>query len=994
MKKKSVFFIVYSIILCEIFASDISLFNEINLSFKNKFYPGTVEKVHELEKNYPESVYLQKALLLKAQSLVEMSLYDDAIEALQKVLSQTRFGSSEYSNCNFLFGKVFYLKGDGKKALNYFYEACNSSLTSKNLEYYNPSVFYSAQIFYSLEDYKNAIPLFEYILYTPESCSSNDDYYDCLQKTMICYNKTENHKKTISLYKNLEKDKLPQNVYLTLCIYAADALSLDDKNLEAYDLYCEVINNSEGNLAVIALKKAYVLASEKKIGVNTGAVFSKTVDKFKDNEELVNEFWIRLGIDEFDKGNYKKASDYFSNVSQNNVIVMFYNAKIQIDDKNNPALAEQILENILQKIESKSSDNQKNDAPKGTAITEQNENANKNNDATENAVKNNLPSDFSDKVNSLLLLAKIQQKKWDEMVSVFEKIKHPSKEDIYNVSASYYAKGEYDKVSPSSDVLYASSLSRSGNLSKAAEVFKSLELDSKGHLEYAKLLFRQKKYIESYNEALLSYENDKEYICGLCQINLKNWNLAKSHFSSYIKQNSSKQDFNILVFFYKGYAEYCLEEYKNAYASFIRFNSEAIAKNQKNNALFDDDIANAQTIQNHLRKSYEYAAKSALQNSDFKNAAIQAENLIKYSQNKEEKQNAVLFCAEIFADYADYDNALNILLQYSTVSDNKNDLNYDKDFVSKVLFNCAKIYELCENLEKADYFYTKVYKDFPDNKLSQEALYRNAGVFYSVGDYASAFNKFNEYIYNYVSGEFVDAALYFGGDCAIKLGEIERSIIFNQTLLKQYPKSVYVYGANINLLAAFYQKEDYSQALQIAKNLVKKFPKESADDEIGTKLIELERIVQGTDRRIVEKQSEYEKNGKSSTVKGRICGSELVKLLAENPLTQKDAFLLAEEILQLQTSDDEKTYAAQNAEFIADYYRKNQKNKDAASMYLKAAEFYRTFDDSKSAITLYSAVEAFLADNYVSDADAVSKLLKELYPQSRQAQRVDRLFEK
>ena len=120
----------------------------------------------------------------------------------------------------------------------------------------------------------------------------------------------------------------------------------------------------------------------------------------------------------------------------------------------------------------------------------------------------------------------------------------------------------------------------------------------------------------------------------------------------------------------------------------------------------------------------------------------------------------------------------------------------------------------------------------------------------------------------------------------------------------------------------------------------------------------------------------------------------LVKLLAENPSTQNQAYNLALEIIKNQNENNEITFAAENAEFIADYERKNQKYYDSAQNYLKAAQFYRTFDDSKSAVTLYSAVEAFLAGDFQSDAEEVSKMLKNLYPDSRQAQRVDRLFEK
>ena len=943
-------------ILLSCFATELSLFSEINLAFKNHFFPGTVEKVSQMEEEYPDSVFLQKSLLLKAESQINMQLYDDALVSLAKAENQLHFGMEDYSNCNYLYGKTFYLKKEPKKALDYFYKACNSSLTSKNLDFYNPSVFYSAKIFYDLEKYNDTIPLMEYILQTPQCCPSNEDYYEILQKIMISYNKTNNPQKSLELFESIldKKDSIPNDIFLSLCIFKADALSLLEKNLESYNLYCEVVNNSEGNICVVALKKAYALAFEKNIGVNTGEVFSKAASKFSDNHELVNEFWIRLGIDEVQKKNYKKAEEYFSNVSEKNPLVSFYRAKILIDDKKNPLEAEKILTELSMQLQ-----NQKAQ--------------------TENLF---LPENFEDSVNSLLLLSKFLLQKWDEMEEVFKKIVNPSEKDIYNLSSAYYEKGEYEKVSDKTGVLYASSLCRLGKFSQAKQVFNSLDsegkLDSKGKLEYSKLLFLTGNFVESYNQAVLSQESDSEYIRGLCQINLKNWNLAKNHFSSYIKENSTKKDFNLLVFFYKGYAEYCLEEYKNAYASFVRYHSEEKDKNK---------LA-------YLKKSCEYAAKSSLQNSDFKNAAIQAEKIIKYSKDNAEKQSAVLFCAEIFTDYSDYENALNILQPYTELSQNPDDLNSDFEFTAKVIFTCAKIFELQKNLEKADFYYQKVCSDFSQSKVAQEALYRNAGLFYAFEEYSSAFNKFNDYIYEFPSGEFVDAALYFGGDCALKISQVERAIIFNQTLLQKYPQSVYCYGANINLLTAYYEKENFSQALQTAKNIVKNFPKQAADDGIGTKLLELEKIVQGTDRRVVEKQTEYEKLGKNTTVKGRTAGSALVKLLAENPSTQQQAYNLALEIIKNQIESHEITFAAENAEFIADYQRKNQNFYDAAQNYLKAAQFYRTFDDAKSAVTLYSAVEAFLAGDFHSDAEEVSKMLKNLYPDSRQAQRVDRLFEK
>ena len=43
-------------------------------------------------------------------------------------------------------------------------------------------------------------------------------------------------------------------------------------------------------------------------------------------------------------------------------------------------------------------------------------------------------------------------------------------------------------------------------------------------------------------------------------------------------------------------------------------------------------------------------------------------------------------------------------------------------------------------------------RDFSQSKVAQEALYRNAGIFYAFEQYSSAFNKFNDYIYEFPAG--------------------------------------------------------------------------------------------------------------------------------------------------------------------------------------------------------------------------------------------------
>jgi len=907
--------------------SDIVLFNDIKISYKNGYYPGTIDKISQLEKDFPDSAFLQEALLYKGISYFHIQRYGVSIQTLEAALELMDENSSCRAEALFALGRSFYFNNDFELALGKLHECCVLANSKNNLEFYNPSILYSAKSFYKLDEYEKAVPLYEYVIQNGNYYSSSD-YNDSLQKLMICYNNCGQEAKANELFTQLDKSKLSDDLYNTLCLYNADSCRKMGRNKIAYDYYCRVIECGNETLAVQALKKAYILSSEENIGVNPGEVFAKSADTFTDNPELVEEFWIRLGIDEYNNKNYAKAQQYFSEAKSDSVLIPLYNAKILLDTKKYSE-AETLLVSI------------------------------------EQAVKESEVENILDSYYSVLLQSKYLQKKWKEMPAVYEKIAAPDKQAVYSISAYYYNKGDYAKVDSSTGELYASALCKTGNYESACKVYSRLGINNS---DYAGALFACGRYEEAYAVAQKSVDNQKEYLSGICQINLKNWTLAKNHFAAYIKQMSGKPGFNKFSFFYKGYAEYSLEEYKNSYASFVRYGVEADSAGKKL----------------YLRQGYEYAAKSALQNGDLKSAAIQAENVVKASQTPEEKQKAVVFSAEVFSDSGDYDKAITLLAPY---------VNGTDEFAAEALFITAGMYNKKGDVKLADSYFNRVYTEHPRTAFSEEALYRAGEVFYAHEDYGTALNRFTTYIYKYADGNFSAAALFFGGDSALRIGENDRTIMLTNTMLQKYKSSIYTYGANKNLLTAYSNIENYSQALEVAKVLVKEYPQQAADDEIGKKLIQLEKLVNGVDKRVVNKQAEYEKHKGSATKAGRIAGTELVQLYAASSYTQKDAYNLAIELLEKQKNPDERSYAASNAEFVADYNRKENNNQKAAEMYLTAAEYYRSVDDSeKAAVVLYGAVEAFVADGFEGDGRQTADLLKSLYPESRQAQRVDRLF--
>ena len=875
--------------------SDVQLFNDVKQSFKNGFYPGVVTSVDLLEKNFPESSFIHSALAYKGESLVYMESYEDAAKTLESAVAHMHSGSPEIIRCNYFLGRAYYSQKKYSQALTKFHLACNLCLTNNEMELYAPSVLYSARAFYDIENWKESIPLFEYVISNGNAYDSID-YNEALQKLFICYNKSGVPEKTISLFKKLSEDDFETPVYMTLCFYYGDACAALKKNNEAYEAYNRVIENGG------------------------------------QHPEKVNAFLLRFAIDEFNSGNFEKSEEYLSKIevdefldtSDLRLFKNLYLAKILLENGNAGEAEKKLsgLEFIARKSE-----------VEGAA----------------------------DSYYSTLLQCKNQNEKWEEIPGVYSKIKEPSASDRLAVSSYYYKKGQFEKVDSSCGELYASALCKTGRYSEACTEFAKLNSES---FDYALALFRVGRYEQAAKIADASGAEEKDYVAGLCFINLKSWKKAAERFALYIKQCSGKNDFNNLSLYYKGYAEYNLAEFKNSYSSFVRYCME-----EQNGS--------------YVLRGYEYAVKSALQSGDFKNASVQAANLVRYSQDGEQKQKAVILSAEIFTDYKNYDAAIELLAPYTSGRN---------EFAAQSIFMTAKIYERQGKIQQADEFYRRIYEGLSKTSYADEAMYSAGEAYYSSGDYAQAYSRFNNYVYKRPSGRFSDAAIFYCGDCAFRLGENDRCVMLNKTLLQKYPASVYPYGANKNLLEAYYKQEEYSQALSVAKTMLRDYAQQAADDEIGKRVKELEKIVSGTDRRVAEKESEFTRLGGAGTLAGRAAGTELVRLYAESLSTQSDAYELAVKLLARQSEAGERADAGYNAEFIAEYSRRNGNNKKAAEMYLKAAEYYRSVKNNfGAAAALYGAAEAFAADGLKGDARETAALLKELYPQSIQAERVDRV---
>ncbi len=892
--------------------SELDIYNEINIYSNAKYYPGVIEQTELLEKNFPGSVFIVPARVEKANALIVLNRYEQAEETLLDVLSSIHFGDEAYARSWFYLGKAYYYGKDYISALNAFYTACDVENREETKEYYYPSVLYAGRINFFMELYDKTVPLLEYVA-ANGSHYTKAEYDEALQKLCFAYNSCTDYDKTIYLYSKLEPQDFSQSVYAALTIYTADAYEKKGLVEKAY----EVLNSNQN----------------------------------QDFKEMLAAFRLNLGVAAYGKKDYDAALEYFKQARDTESEAVLLNAfvyeqKIALD-KNGAAAAGEVR-----------------------AALEQNE-------------AMFLGSELSgaqDSYNALIMrCAAFDGGTADEVLALYQKIQEPCAQDAYTVCVMLAGKNPVlaeQLIAPfakNTDCarLYAAVLAQNGKYEASAGQYAALNkksvLSNAEKIEYAKVLYRQKKWKEARDTAASANHTVSAYLAGLCEFNMANYKSACDYLTHYINSKPKNEQYKKTAQFYRGLGYYRNQSYKDSYT------------------VFADYVKTYTANDSYRYRAYEFAAKSALMNSELKNAAAMARGMIDASMTPAQKQNAVIYCADIYSDCRDYDSAIKLLSAYT---------KDDSDFAVQCLLATAKVYEKKGELKNADSTYQTVMTKFPGTAAAEDAGYRCGEIYYSAQKYEEAESRFTKYIYSFVNGKYSDAAWYFSGDCNMKLLKYDNAIMQNNTLVTKYPDSIYSYGAYKNLLQAYYAQEDYRNALITAKLLVQKYHSQAESDGMGQRIIELERIVGGDDRAIVEKNSEYERAGKTSTKKGRNAGSELVQLYAANG-DSKQAYELALELLKYQKDGDEMLNAAANAEYVAGYYYSQGQNAKAAEYYLKAAEYYRASgskDSDRAASVLYSAVDAFMAAGMTGDARVTANLLVELYPDTKQGQKVMNLL--
>lgn len=947
--RKNVFLIAVLFLVPVLYAeeTDAALFNELSAAYSSGFYPGAAEYAFRLQSAYPDSVFAGRALAMEGESLVRLGRSRDAETALEKALVLAGKDAALIHTCRYWQGRARYARENYREALLSFFDCCEISGTTG--QYYSSAVLYGARSYYALGMYEKAVAPFRYVAADGRDFSKAD-YEEAVLKLADSCNRISLYRQTTELYGAVAGESFSGDVYALFSLYAGDAYYGLKQYRKAFDLYSAVLASGKKKFASSALQKAYLVSSEHRneVGTDAGTVLAQAQNVFAGSPELVSEFWMRLGIDAYNRNDFVKAQQYFDSAGSGatdamNQTMALYRAEI-VFGRTGAADAAAVLEKA---------------------------------EAAAHLEKN---SGVYMKYASLMLKYAALQKKWDIVKSYSAEITAPDELTVYYTALALYNTGAYDAVVTAvknmvSDdagvqilLIYARSLVKTGNRQDALQVFARLERTGKmndaARLDYAETLLLAGQNPESYDQAVKSSGTEAPYVAGLAAFNSRDWNKAENCFTNYLGTASAGGRYQQYALFYLGYAQYRLGKNSAAYSSLAGF-----ADRYPGNEL----CWNARIT----------AANAAVQSGTYGQAAMQAEEAVKTAPDEQSREKAVLLCSGIYADSGNYAKALSTLSPY-TMQNNQ--------FGMKCSYETAQIFVRQGEIEKADNAYQKIARTFPSEDLAEESMYRRGEIYYTVKQYNTALARFAEYETQYPDGKFTDASWFFGADCQAQLGRTDRAVLQNSALIKKYPGSTYIYGAMKNLMILYRQTGDYGDALEQARGLLQKYGDQARSDGIEKQAVELEKLTSGSSEAVVKKQSEYERKGGLSTAEGRKAGTELAALYASSESTLARAGGLAQQLLAVQKQHlaAESLDAAENAGTAGLYSRRTGKNQEAAGFYLFAAEQYRANGkDDDAAAALYNAADSFRAAGKDGDADETVKTLKKLYPGSRQAKSFD-----
>lgn len=486
------------------------LIKDIQLDLEKGFYSLVIEKANQLEKEYPNSRFIQQANRCKIEALYFLGRKQEAKNLLKKL---DFHGDSEYFK-----GRLFFDEQKYFEAVKSFYESAKFFESSSTLnERYFSCLYYSAKSLNLLGEYKKSLPILLSFVEKKGYSSYQGEVFFLLCQSFF---EQKDFVKVCSLYeKTSEIHSFVNEKYFRKILLMA-ASSYDE------------INNSQ----------------------KAQSLYTKISQDYEVEGLGISEFWVKSGIESFNEDDFSDALRCFEVAkSTENLtddlqdIILMYQAQIKAKIEN--------YSEAIKFLENNSVKNQKYFYSLMCVFSAQAKDYAKSISYGEKLLQENFElSSSEEQVLFWYAFSLFKTNQNEKAIQIVNKISENSLE-----TQTLKAKIQFEKNKEISSNEFAKIFEKNKNSQNAFENF-VIE-----NLTFGKTDFLTKNN-SSKNLSLLENSELKNYFLGLANYLEGNWNDCINFMDEHLKSSKVKQDF---AKFYKAYSLFMIQENKSSYELFI-----------------------------------------------------------------------------------------------------------------------------------------------------------------------------------------------------------------------------------------------------------------------------------------------------------------------------------------------------------------------------------------------------------------------------------------
>ena len=949
-------------------SSDREIFQQAESRFRAGEYEIALERYEALIRQHPVSQFVPDAQFRRAVVLYRLQRYQESLDLLQRV--QTRFRSTRFlQQIPFWKGVAHYHLGNYRNARDEI-EVFLAAGTDAGQR--SQALLYQALSEVALGARDSAIASLEQLLQT--SSPQQEPYAVSVYLSLLL--QQDRLQDVIDYYHSISP---PDGRWAdNTTLYAAEAYYRSGDTDSAIELYHR-LRGAAAPIATVAFQRLFQIAQEQDDEQAFFAVMSEAEQALAGRTEVLKEFWLRVGIETYNRQRYDLSELYLQRV---------WDLR---RSESIAATAPLYLSDLLARRDERS-----------RAI----------------AVLREFLLLFDEQRDEVLLrLGKLyaEAEDWRRAAETLGSLTrdHPQSEHFAAAGYQYaYTLYRLDRNREALVVIedifahgrggrFRGDLLRlkvqlhreRGELDQALQAMQEYisgrreDLDAR--IEYLTLLFRLERYnrvvdgaqeLEAENPLLAEERPDLwmqlSYMVGLAHISLRDYNAAIANLQQLpsdprvLEELDPERDFGVIypyTLYYQGWAHYRLSQYGRASGYF-------------------DQLLDYDDRHRFAPRAAYLAGWSDYNRGRYDQAEGHLRRLKAMQIDRQTDVEASFLLGQTMAARGRYNEAL---VQYRNVFLDNPDSRYADDS----LFEYAGILVRMGRVDDAVHEYRNLPRRFPDSQLGEEAMFRRGELLFERERYPEARNAFFEHRSNYSRGSLVHASLYWGGIAAQRAGEPSGALLLWEQLIREHRDSQYRPDAMQRSAEIYEQRGEYRNALNIITEFIAAYPQEAAAVQARRKADELILLIGGLSVREAALWVRIDENQRARTGAGRSAILDLGRLAiiegAGSPANENLVLQLLQDVAA--RADEDPASAAEAMFLLAEYDMRMSQPLRAAERFLRAAEIDPA-DRDRAARSLFRAAEALQFAGRDAELRELVQRLQQSFPDTEWSSRAQRLL--